>query len=263
MFEISLYLSLGAITGFLAGLLGIGGGVISVPGLVYAFSFLAIPQVILMHLAEGSSIAAIALTMIVAVLTHHKNKMIDWIIVKQLAPGIVVGCILGVFIAAFLPTKALKVIFGIFVLVIAVQLLWSHKREKSVSPPPSLLIQKASGIFVGLLSGLLGIGGGVVAVPLLLRFGLPIHQASATSTTCALLASLIGTISFSMAGWYVAGLPSGATGYVYWPAALCVGIAGIVFVRFGTRLAKRLSGTVLKRLFALLLLIIGVDMLVR
>jgi uncharacterized membrane protein YfcA len=258
-----LYLLIGAITGFLSGLIGIGGGVIGVPGLVYGFGAVGIPSSVLMHLAEGTSIAAIMFNMLSAVATHHKNKKIIWEMVKQLTPGIIIGCIAGVGIASFLPSRILKIIFGLFMLIIAMQLLLARKRHESHNAPPTLFVQRLGGILVGLLSGLMGIGGGVVAIPLLLRFGLPMHNAAATSTTCALIASIIGTISFAITGIHAAELPAGSTGFVYWPAAIAMAVVGVILVPIGAKIARRLSSTALKRVFAVLLLIVGIDMLAR
>ncbi len=263
LLSLLLYICIGGITGFLSGLIGIGGGVIGVPSLVYAFSATGMSPHILMHMVEGTSIATILFNMTATVITHHKNKRIVWDMVKQLAPGIFIGCISGVCIASFLPSRALQIIFGIFMLIIAIQLLLARKKSETTQAPPALWLQRAGGLLIGVLSGLMGIGGGVVAIPLLLRFGLSMHNAAATSTTCALIASVIGTISFMIAGLHVAGTPAGSVGFVYWPAAIAMGVVGILLVSTGAKLAKRLSSTALKRVFAVLLLVIGVDMLAR
>jgi uncharacterized membrane protein YfcA len=263
LLSLLIYIVIGAVTGFLAGLIGIGGGVVGVPALVYAFTATGISQNIIMHLAEGTSIAAIMFNMVTAVFAHHKNKLILWYMVKQLAPGVIVGCIVGACVATLLSTHILKMVFGIFMLLVAIQLLLAQKPHESERPPPGLFIQRISGLAIGLMSGLLGIGGGVVAIPLLLRFGLPMRNAAATSITCALIASIIGTITFTLAGWHVAGTPAGTTGFVYWPAAIAIGVIGVSIVPLGAKLAKRLSNTTLKRIFAVVLLIIGVEMLVR
>lgn len=259
-----LYLIMGSIAGILAGLFGIGGGVIVVPSLAQIFAYDGLPNSIVMHMAAGTSLASIIFTMAAAVFTHYKRKTIVWSTVWQLAPGIIIGTILGAYMASILSTYILKIIFALFVIITAIHLFFSSKQTgKTERALPSSYIQITAGLFIGLMAGLLGVGGGIVAVPILLRFGLPMHSAAATSAMCALVLSIVGTISFIVTGWHVIDLPLGSTGFVYWPAALAVAITAMIFAPLGAKLAQRLSGNVLKRCFAILLLIIGITMLIK
>lgn len=257
-----LYILLGSMSGILAGLLGIGGGVIIVPGLAYIFSKLQIDHTAVMHMAAGTSLGAIIFALLVAVLTHRKRNTIEWKMVWQLLPGAVIGAILGVWLAADLPTHTLKIIFSIFLIFTAIHLFFQKTSATIEIIYPKRWIQILAGLFIGAASGLLGVGGGVLAIPVLLRFGLQPHNASATSAALALFLSTVGTISFIVAGWHQPGLPVGSSGFVYWPAVFAIAITSSVFVPLGLKLATRLSGDALKRVFAIFLLIIAVDMMI-
>ncbi len=263
MFEFSLYLLTGLVTGVLAGLLGIGGGVIIVPTLLYIFTYVQMPQWAIMHMAESTALAAIILTTLMAVVIQQRHHNIRWDIFRRLSLGIVVGTTLGAAIASLLPNNILKILFGVFISLISIHMLFSRKHETiksdQYSPP---WIEITSGFLVGGVSGMLGIGGGVFIVPILLRFGLSAHSAAATSSACALLLSLVGTLSYMIAGWQVTGLPHESTGFVYWPAVLGIALTSVIFVPLGTKLANRLSGKTLIRIFALFLLLVGLRMLI-
>lgn len=261
MLDIFLYLLVGSIAGFLAGLLGIGGGVIIVPALALLFSHLGMPPHAIMHMAASTSLAAVMFTTLMAVIAQQRRGAIRWDMFYQLAPGIVGGAIVGTVIAGFLPTQTLKILFGLFVIVIALQMFKSRREHTEIIKQPHAVIQFCCGFLMGGLAGILGIGGGILAVPVLTRLGLPVLNAIATSSACALLLSIVATLSFMVTGQHLTGLPPGSIGYVYWPAALIIAAAGFLIVPLGTRLAHRLPGHALKRAFAVLLMLVGIKML--
>lgn len=261
MTEVSLYILVGAVTGLLAGLFGIGGGVIIVPGLVYTFNHVGIDQLVLMHMAESTSLAVIILTTLVAVLAQHRKGNILWNVFYRLVPGIVLGSVMGSLIASVLSSHVLRIIFGFFVIVTAIRMLIPTQLKELHEHPHKWPIQLGAGLAIGGLSGMLGIGGGVFTVPVLLYFGLPVHNATATSSACALLLGCVGTIAFMVTGWGISGLPVGSTGYVYWPAVLGVAFASMIFVPLGIKFAQHLSSAMLKRIFAVILILVGIDML--
>lgn len=262
MFEFSLYLAAGTITGLLAGLLGIGGGVIIVPSLAYIFTYIGIPEKGIMHMAESTALAAIILTTLTAVMVQQRKKAIRWDIFRSLSIGIILGTIAGAAIASSLPNHTLKILFGVFISLVAMHMLLTKKSEfADEEKNPTFTHKVIAGFLVGGISGMLGIGGGVFIVPILLRFGLSAHNAAATSSACALLLSIVGTLSYMVAGWNVTELPFGTTGYVYWPAVLAIGFTSVIFVPFGTKIAHLLSGKALLRLFAVFLLFVGLTML--
>jgi len=265
MLGIAFYIGLGVLAGFLAGLLGIGGGVIIVPGLAYVFSLVGMPANAVMHMATSTSLAAIVFTTLTAVVTQHLKRAIVWSVFWQLAPGIITGTLLGTLLANALSNHLLRLLFGIFVGLTALHLLFfSHSKTiTEYQHPLNRWLVIVGGVIIGGCSGLLGVGGGVFAVPILLRLRLTIHQAAATSSACAFLLSLVGTLSYMITGWHLTGLPLGSTGYVYWPAVLAIALSSIPLVPLGTKLAQHLSADVLIRVFAIFLLLITVDMLVR
>lgn len=261
-----LYIVTGAVTGLLAGLLGVGGGIVVVPSLAYIYRYLDMPSFAIMHMAVSTSLAAMIFTTAVAVILQHRRGNIVWSTFYRLAPGIVLGTVFGAYIASSLPTHLLKLLFGAFMVLIAARMLFKllfPKPEEIEPAPPALIVQLITGLFIGLISGMLGIGGGAITVPVLLYFGLSPHKSAATSSICAFLLSIVGTISFIITGWSLTGLPAGSTGYVYWPAALSIALASILFVPLGAKLARKLSGDALKRIFSIFLLLVGLDMLIR
>lgn len=265
MISFLLYILVGAIAGLMAGLLGLGGGVVIVPGLVSVFSYADMPRQAIMHMATSTSLAVMIITTLTAVISQQRRRTILWSVFRQLVPGTILGTICGVTLATVLSTHTLKLIFGVFLLLMAIRLLLAHEipANTSETPPFKPIIMGFAGFIVGLMSGLLGIGGGVVAIPLLLRLGVPMHNAAATSSACALLLSVVGTLVFMLEGWHVANLPSGSFGYVYLPAVLSIAAASVCVVPVAVRLAHYLSARVLKSVFALMLIPIGLDMLLR
>lgn len=264
MFGFSLFLLMGVIVGVLAGLLGIGGGIIMVPFLAYIFNTLGMPQALLMHMAESTALATLAITTFTAVIVQQKKKNIRWDIFRSLSFSIIPGTVLGALVASFLPNHVLKILFGLFVSVIAIHLFFNQKqplKEPEIKQRSRRWVEITAGFVIGIIAGMLGIGGGIFIVPLLLRFGLTAHNATATSVACACLLSIVGTISYIATGWNVADLPQGTTGFVYWPAVLGMGLASIFFVPLGTKLASLLSGKALIRIFAIFLFIVGLMML--
>ena len=257
------YSLLGALAGFLAGLLGVGGGVIIVPGLANAFPAFGMPKEAIMHMAASTSLASVFFTAISAVIIQHRNRAINWSLFQQIAPGIIIGTVMGAIIANHLSTYLLAKCFGGFMFFVAFRILFTK--------PPAVIHQAelknitkiGIGCVIGFVSGLIGIGGGAVSIPIFLRLGLTPHQAGATSSACVLLLAFVGVISFTITGWHSTGLPPGSTGYIYWPAVIIIAISSMIAVPFGTKLGKKISGKLLKRLFAIFLLLVACDMLVQ
>lgn len=265
MIGISLYIFLGIIAGLLAGLLGLGGGVLIVPGLALIFNFLGIPPEKIMHMATSTSLASIIFTTLTAAIIQHRRGNIDWYVVWHLLPGIFLGVIGGTSLANALPNSALRIFFGIFLGIIAFHLLFKRKKstEETEKPKPSQWLQLIAGVITGLLGGILGIGGGIFVIPVLLHLGLDVRRAMATSAVCAFSLSVIGTLNFMIMSWKTPSLMPGTTGYIFWPAAIIIAFTGIFFVPMGNKLANYLSTKALERVFAVFLLLIALDMLVR
>ncbi len=261
MTDLLAYLVLGGVAGVLAGLLGVGGGLVIVPGLLWVFRADGFDAAVVAHLAVGTSLATIVPTSLSSIRAHHRRGAVLWPIVGRLAPGIVVGAWLGAAIADRLATAWLQRVVGVFALVVAVQMLLGERAEARRGLPGSAGLA-AIGAGIGTLSGLVGIGGGSMTVPFLTWCSVDIRRAVATSAACGLPIALAGAIGFALAGWHETGLPAGSTGYLYWPALVGVAVASVLTAPLGARLAHTLPVSVLKRVFAAVLVLVGLKLLV-
>lgn len=259
---ILLYLLLGAVVGVTAGLLGVGGGLIIVPVLTFLFARQGFAAEIIVHLAIGTSLATIIFTSLSSIRAHHFiHRAVNWAVVKRLMPGIIVGALLGAVIADLLPAAMLRKVFGIFELIIAVQLAVNLK------PRPTRTLPGNAGMFIagniiGSVSSVIGIGGGTMTVPFLTWCNITIQNAVATSSACGLPIAVAGTLGFIFTGWNELQLPATALGYVYLPALLAILASSIFTAPLGARLAHYLPALTLKRVFAVLLFFLGLRMLV-
>ena len=261
-----LYLLIGAVSGILAGLLGVGGGVIVVPTLAYVFLNSGFSPVQTMHAAIGTSLTSMICTSFFSTWSHHHYQRVDWVVFKRLIPGIFVGVIVGAMLSTQMPARSLTTLFALYLLYIALNLILKKNKEEReeqqvISMKDTSLKMGLGGLGIGLLSGLLGIGGGTVTVPLLTHFGLSIHRAIGTSAACGFFITIIGTMSFMLFTLHVSGLPSGSIGYVYLPAAMGVAFSSSVCAPIGSKISGKLSATILTRCFSMLLFIVAIKML--
>lgn len=255
------YILVGFFTGILSGLLGIGGGVIMVPALVAIFHFDAFSDLYLMQLATGTSLAAMIITTLATTRAHQKRGNVQWRLLKFLIPGTVIGALSGVWLGKEINTHILQLGFAIFALVLGSKLLLSRqKKPHSIAAYSHPLLLFIFALGIGLLSGLLGIGGGILIIPLLLVLGVSMLQASATSAACAFPTACAGAVSAMIAGWQIEGLPPLSLGFVYWPVALLLGIVSIIGAPLGVRLAHKLPVQTVKRLFGLMLCGVAIKM---
>lgn len=255
------YILLGAVAGIIGGLLGLGGGIVIVPALLYLFIQQGFSAEIQMHLAVATSLATIIFTSIASAWSHHRHGAVYWKIVAFLVPGIIIGCILGAITANHLRSESLRLTFGLFELLVAIQIGFGIKPPGHRDLPGNTGMVFAGG-GIGTLSTILGIGGGTLTVPFLLWCNVNIRNAVATSAACGFPIAVAGTLSFMVTGWNNTALPAGSTGFIYWPAALGILVASILTAPLGARLAHILPVTVLRRIFALVLAIVGIRMLV-
>ena len=256
LFNFCLYLLTGAVMGGLSGLLGIGGSIISTPCLAWLFIKQGMPLSLYMHMAEGTSMAAIFVTGLMSVFFHHRRKLAIWPIYRQLLLGILLGTLLGALVAYHLSSEQLHSIFSVFMFGFGLYMLLSKEpKVKRVLPGWLYLLPISMGI--GTVSGLLGIGGGLLTIPFLHFYQVPMRQAVAVSVACASTIALFGGALFIMLGLQQTGLPSFSSGYVYWPAFTGLVLVSPLFAYYGVELSHRLPAHVLKRGFALLLLVVG------
>lgn len=258
---VALYLALGACAGFLGGLLGLGGGIIVVPALYFLYVWQQFPPEVTMHLAVGSSLATAVFTASTSTWAHHRHGAVRWRPVALLAPGVLTGGLLGGVIADGLPTTALRIVFGLFELFVAVQIALAMKPRPHRALPgaPAMAL---TGAGIGTASTVLGIGGGTLTVPFLMWCNLGIREAVATSAAVGLPITLAGSVGHMLAGVDDPHLPGWSSGYVYWPAVAAVASTSVLFAPLGARAAHRVAVASLKRIFALVVAFIGVRMLV-
>lgn len=259
--EFLLYMLLGAAAGVLAGLFGVGGGIIIVPVLVFSFTAQGFEPSVLTHLAVGTSLATIIFTSINSVLEHQRKGAVLWSVFTWMTLGILLGAGLGSLTAAAIQGPLLQKIIGVFAIVIAVQMGLELKPKASRMVPGKVGLTAAGGL-IGWASAIFGIGGGSLTVPFLTWRSVPMQQAVATSSACGLPIASASALSFMLIGWSEPGLPQWSLGFVYLPAMLGIALTSMFFARFGARLAHKLSPRLLKRLFALLLLVVGVNFLI-
>lgn len=255
------YLIIGALGGFLSGLLGIGGGMLVVPGLALVYHLQGMPPATIMHMAEGTSLASMIVSAYSSVSAHYRRGAQIWMIYRRMFVGVIIGTILGTLLASILYSHVLAIIFGVFTLVVAILMLrgFSPSAKRKIPGPIPLFSVSAA---IGVKSGLLGLGGGVISVPFLAYCDVPMRDAVGVSTAISLTVAVIGTIGFMATGWHVSGLPHWSTGFVYWPAVLGVVIASPAFANLGAMLCYRLPVPLLRKIFAVFLLLIGIQMLI-
>ncbi len=254
------YLLLGCMAGMIGGLLGLGGGIVIVPAVLFLFIQQDFPAEILMHMAVATSLATIIFTSMSSTIAHHSRGAVLWQQVKLLVPGIMIGGILGAVIADHMQSDFLRLGFGIFELFVAFQIWFSIKPSAQRELPQKKGMVVAGG-GIGALSTLLGIGGGTITVPFLVWCNVNMRNAVATSAACGLPIAVVGTAAMIFTGWNNEYLPYGAIGYVYWPAAVVIVVTSILFAPLGAKLAHKMPVVMLKRIFAVVLACVGLVML--
>ncbi len=255
-----LYLATGAFAGVLAGLLGVGGGLIIVPLLSFVFTAQHMPDAYILHLALGTSLASIMFTSVSSLRAHHARGAVNWQVVKGVSIGILTGTFLGSWVAAQLTTGFLRIFFVAFLYYVALQMLLN------IRPKPSRQVPGNGGLFgmgnlIGGVSSLVGIGGGSLSVPFLVWCNLTMHNAVGTSAAIGFPIAVAGALGYTLNGLTIDGLPTGSLGFVYLPALAGIALASICTAPIGARLAHSLPVTRLKKVFALLLLVMGTRML--
>lgn len=258
--DILLLIASGAVAGMFAGLLGIGGGIIIVPVLAMVFTSQGVSIDVLMHVAIGTSLATIVITSLSSIRAHHKHKAIDWHVVRLIAVGVFVGGLLGSVIAKFIAGEDLKLIFSIFMFLIAAQMYFGNE-AKAHRKLPDTRGMIVAGISIGSIASLMGVGGGSMSVPFLTWCNMNIRKAVATSSAIGFPIAVAGTIGFIVTGWSVSARPVMSVGYVNLPAFLSIVIASVLFAPVGAWIAHRISPVILKRIFAAFLIILGIRML--
>ena len=247
--------------GFVAGLFGIGGGLITVPFLYYIFNYLEIDPQYVMHLAVGTSFAIIIPTSIVSVLTHNKFKAVDFDVVKSYGIFVVLGVIIGTFFAATLKTKSLILFFSIIITFLGIYLLLIKERENNITVNIKLYLKIIFGFIVGFISAPMGIGGAIMNVPILKFFGYSINKAIGSAAAIGFLIALFGAVGFLISGSYLkTNLPL-SIGFLNIPAFLIFIPITTFMAKIGARTVHRIDKNKISKFFGLFLLIIATKFL--
>lgn len=265
MLDLSLLLLLtvlGAISGLLAGLLGIGGGMVLVPVLTYVMHEQGVASTHIVHASIATSLAIILFNSLSSMRAHHRAGAVDWKIVQFVTPGLLLGGLLGSTGATYLPTTELALVFGVFVLFSAYQ-IYSDKK-----PKPSRLLPRApgliaAGVVIGAASSIVGAGGGFLSVPFMLWSNVPLRSAVATSAALGFPIALFSSFGYIFNGMHLSNMPPGFVGYISLPAVASVVVASVFTAPLGARLAHSLPIRPIKRLFALVLTCVAMSMIYK
>jgi uncharacterized membrane protein YfcA len=260
------YLAIGVAAGFLAGLFGIGGGMVMVPMLVFVFTAKGFPAEHMMHLSLATAMATIVFTSLSSVRAHHGHGAVDWRVARAMAPGIVAGALAASIAAGYVPTRPLAIFFTGFMFYAATQMLFEAKPKASRQLPGAAGLFGA-GAVIGGFSSVLAAGGAFLSIPFLAWCNLPLKRAIGTAAANGFPIAVAGTAGYVLNGLRIegppagGGLPDGCLGYVYLPALAIIVAASMPLAPVGARLAHRLPVRRLRAVFALMLFAIGLRML--
>ncbi|MBU2953992.1 sulfite exporter TauE/SafE family protein [Marinobacter sp. F3R08] len=256
IYALASYLALGALAGTLAGLLGIGGGLIIVPVLIFTFGLQGINPEIIPHLAVGTSLATIVFTSVSSIRSHHKHRAVRWDLFRPMTLGIVAGALIGAWTASLLSGRALELVIGVFVMLVGLKMFFEVVPEPGRDVPGSAGLGVAGG-GIGWVSAIFGIGGGTLTVPFLSWCNVRMQQAVGTSAACGLPIAVAGALGNIWTGWQDPALPELSAGFIYLPALIGIILTSVLFACVGANLAHRLNARLLKRTFSIMLLLVG------
>ena len=256
------YLAIGIFVGFFAGLLGIGGGTLLVPLLVFLFTAQDFPTDRILHLAIGTSLASIVFTSFSSIYAHNARGAILWPTVKQSSIYLIIGTFGGSFFAERLDAQVLAGVFVLFASYASAQLILGLKPKPTRTLPKSIGLGIGSGL-IGMLSSLVGVGGGVITIPLMLMHNVPMRNAVGTSAALGLPIAIAGSFGYVWNGLEKTNLPDLSFGYVYLPALFGVVVGTFITVPFGAKLAHSMPVSRLKNIFAVILMVLAINMFVE
>jgi uncharacterized membrane protein YfcA len=260
-FLIGSMLAVGSAVGFIAGLLGVGGGMFMVPFMALILDRVGFSPEVVVKLAIATSLATILFTSASSVRAQHRRGAVRWDLVKRFAPGMIVGSLIGAQFASSLRSGLLALIFGVFIAFMATQMLRPRKHEGDRALPGTAGLS-GFGAMVGAISAVVGAGGAFLLAPFMSRRGIRIHEAIGTSAACGFPVALAGSVGYVIAGWSVP-MPAGTWGYIYVPALLTISAASMITAPLGVKVAHRTPTQRLKKLFAYLLYVMSAYMLWR
>src|SRR3989338_879611 len=254
---IFLYLFFGALGGLLIGMLGTGNSFIILPFLTLLFPIIGFPPAIALHSAVGTCMAVIAIAAISAAIAQFKYKQIDFTLLKFILPAYVVGALLAAIIGHFLPAHWLRFYIGILLLLVGIHFIRPIRTQHTTKPIPAILLAIYS-FLTAVICGIAGIASGVLLIPFLNIYNIPMKKIIGTSTVCGAIYAIAGAVGYALTGLHQAQLPAFSLGYIYMPAFIGLSISGVIVAPFGVRLGQKLSNNVLKHTFGYLLLVVCV-----
>lgn len=249
-----IYLLLGILVGFLSGLFGIGGGILIAPALVFIFQQEALFLDRTTQVAAGSSLAVIVFTALMSIIAYQQRKSIDWKLVKQLLPGIILGSLLGTMAATLVSSEFLARFLGFWVFLLSIQMLLPENIFCQKALPGAWALALA-GVFAGIVGGLVGLGGGILLIPFLSYYQIPLRVVAGTVVTCSFFVALTGILNLTLIPHL---LPDMRNSYIFWPAVWHIVPTSIVFAWLGALVAHRLPAIMMKRIFAVFLAVVGI-----
>ncbi|MCH9617586.1 MAG: hypothetical protein SP4CHLAM5_08750 [Chlamydiia bacterium] len=262
IFSIFIYLIIGLAAGVMSGLLGIGGGAIIVPSLLAAFTYLGFDQESIMHIAIGTSLSSMVINTFFSTYFHHRKKNILWLAIARLTLGIVIGSFAGSFIAKELSTEILRVTFGIFACIIGLLCIKPLKKSRKENVLQGFSTFTIIGFGAAFMGGLLGLGGGFIMLPILFYLHFPGKKAIGTTAAASFLISLCGTAGYLLTSYGDNSIPW-CYGYIYLPAFLTISLGSLLGSFYGVKLAHFLPVNIIRKIFAALIIVIGLTMIYR
>ena len=259
--ELAAYLGIGAVVGFFAGLLGIGGGIIIVSSLALMFAAHGFAPAHVMHLAIGTSLAAIVFGSWSSFRAHHRHGAVDWGIVKRMTPGLLAGVLLGAIAARFVTSAFLKYFFLGFTLFVTAQMVFNLRPKPSRQLPGNAALTFLA-LVIGVCSSLFGGGAAAIGVPFLTWCNVSVHRAIGTVAAMGFPVAIAGAVGYAVAGWNAPDVPPWSLGFIYLPAFVGISATSMLTAPLGARLAHRLKGAQLRRIFAVFLILMGVKVAV-
>jgi len=260
MIWLAAYALAGALVGFLAGMLGVGGGMTIVPIFAALFTAQHFAPDHIVHLSLATAMASAVFTVSASVGEHHKRNAVNWDIVKRMAPGMVTGTLGATLASGWVPQRLLAISFATIVIAAGIQII-ANKKPKAARTLPGPVPLFCVGLAIGIVAGLVSAGGAFLSMPFMVFCGVPILTAIGTGAALSIPVAVMGTVGYLISGWNAQGLPPWSAGFIYLPALLALACASMVTAPFGARLAHRMPIRILRRIFAALLFVLAARML--
>ena len=268
LIEILIYLALGAFTGLLAGMFGIGGGSVLVPSLIFIFYGMGFESSIIVLMAIGTSLASIFFSAISSSLSHNKKRSVEWSLVIPLSIGMILGAVIGAGYAATLSNENLKWIITIFLMVVGLEMITGFTKSLAEKDQGFISLSKfiipIHGSWIGFLSSMIGIGGGSFTTPLMIAGGYNIRKGIGTAAACGVPIAATGSIGYMYFGQTTeVNLPPGAYGFVFWPAVISISLASIFTAKIGANISHSIAEKNLKISFGIFLILVGILVIIN